>query len=408
MTRSPRSDAGLARAGLVLGLASALLLGATTAALLSSGGSTNAAGVPGPAPLPTPAPTPAAVLALATGDVVPWDKPLTVTVADGTLESVAATAPDGMLLEGTLTPTSWVSTDTLLPGAAYALHVALLDTLGARSSYDHTVTASAASKVLKATVAPESGVYGIGQPVIVRFDRPVKSPEARRAVMARLQVSTTPAVPGAWRWYNSFEVHYRGQTYWKPGTAISTVANLDGLRVPGTSVWGGKRAVRSSFTIGDALIGVVDVTAHTLTVSRNGKVVRVIKVSTGRKEYPTKGGVHIVLKREKVHLFNSATVGIPTASPDGYYEKMPWSVRISNGGAFVHTNAATIRYQGVVNVSHGCVNASPTDAKWFYENTRLGDVVDVVHSAVGPNRFDAGMADWNYSWAAWQQGNVGG
>jgi lipoprotein-anchoring transpeptidase ErfK/SrfK len=161
-------------------------------------------------------------------------------------------------------------------------------------------------------------------------------------------------------------------------------------------------------TIGDALVATVDVTAHKMTVTRNGKVVRVVNVSTGRDKYPTKGGVHIVLVREKEHLYNSATVGIPTASPDGYYEKLPWSVRISNGGAFVHANPATVRYQGSTNVSHGCVNASVEDAHWFYDNTHLGDIVNVIHAAIGPTRWDAGMADWNYSWETWQKGNLTG
>jgi lipoprotein-anchoring transpeptidase ErfK/SrfK len=145
-----------------------------------------------------------------------------------------------------------------------------------------------------------------------------------------------------------------------------------------------------------------------MTVTRNGKVVHTMKVSTGRDKYPTKGGVHIVLVREKKHLYNSATVGIPTASPDGYYEFLPWSVRISNGGAFVHANPATARVQGITNVSHGCVNTSIVDAKWFYDNSKLGDIVNVIHAAVGPLRTDAGMSDWNYTWAEWKAGNLSG
>jgi hypothetical protein len=83
-------------------------------------------------------------------------------------------------------------------------------------------------------------------------------------------------------------------------------------------------------------------------------------------------------------------------------------VRISNGGAFVHANPATVRYQGSTNVSHGCVNASVEDAHWFYDNTHLGDIVNVIHAAIGPTRWDAGMADWNYSWETWQKGNLTG
>lgn len=397
MTLSPRT--------LALGLAAAVLFGGGGALLLTSGGSGGPPFVGGPEP--TPAPTAQVALAALRGDTVPWDQPLQVDAANGTLTSVTATGPDGAPVEGVLTATSWHSLTSLVPSSTYALHVELRNGDDKASTYDRTVRTSAATKLLKARISPAGGVFGVGQPVIVRFNHPVKGAAARRAVLTRLVVTTTPPVPGAWRWFNSYEVHYRGPAYWKTGTVVRVRADLDGLRVPGTATWGSDKVATGGMTIGDALVATVDVKAHTMTVTRNGTVVRVVNVSTGRDKYPTKGGVHIVLVREKVHLYNSATVGIPTASPDGYYEKLPWSVRISNGGAFVHANPATVRYQGRINVSHGCVNASLADAKWFYENTHLGDVVNVVNAAVGPQRSDAGMADWNYSWAQWQQGNLG-
>ncbi len=391
---------------LAVGLATALAAAGGGALLLTSGGSVGSRVLAGPSP--TPAPEPVVQLAELRGDTVPWDTPLTVTAENGTLTSVAATGSDGTALEGVLTPTSWTSSSPLRPSSTYTLHVVLQNGDRKASTYDRTVRTSAPEHVLKARVSPAGGVFGVGQPVIVRFNRAVKGPEARQAVLNRLTVTTQPSVQGAWRWFNSYEVHYRGPAYWASGTTVRVRADLSGLRVPGTDTWGSDKVATGGMTIGDALIATVDVKAHTMTVRRNGKVVRVVQVSTGRDKYPTKGGVHIVLVREKEHLYNSATVGIPTASPDGYYEKLPWSVRISNGGAFVHANPATVKYQGRVNVSHGCVNTSVADAKWFYENTHLGDVVDVVNAAVGPLRSDAGMADWNYSWAQWQKGNLGG
>ena len=397
------SRSALARAAIVV--AAVAVVGGTGALVLTSGGSTPSIRAAGPTP--QPAPTPVALVLRATGDEVPWDKPLSVSVSNGTVTSVTATGADGTVLPGTVTATGWTSATTLYPRAEYVLHVELVNGDGIVSSYDRTVHAAAPKHELKATVSPDGGTYGIGQPVIVRFNRAVKSAEARRAVMERLAVTTAPSVEGAWRWYNSYEVHYRAAEYWKTGTTINVRADLSGLRVPGTDTWGALKARTGSLTIGDAFVATVDVTAHKMTVTRNGKVVRVVNVSTGRDKYPTKGGVHIVLVREKVHLYNSGTVGIPTDGPGGYYEKLPWSVRISNGGAFVHANPDTVKYQGRVNVSHGCVNTSVEDAKWFYDNSHLGDVVNVIHAAVGPVRWDAGMADWNYSWTTWQQGNLG-
>jgi lipoprotein-anchoring transpeptidase ErfK/SrfK len=402
-----RGDAGLARSAVLVTLAVVLAAVATGAVVLTGAkGPLSVAETPGPARTPAPAVT--LSVAGARGTVVPWYHPLSFTTTHGTITTVTATGPDGLEIPGTLTTQSWVGKGSLIPGQVYRLRAVVRDEDGKTSTVERTVTASPPNKVLHATFTPNGGTYGIGQPLIVRFDQPIKGAEARRAVLQRLDVSTTPAVAGAWRWYNSFEAHYRGQAYWKPGTKVSANVNLAGLRVPGSEAWGSDKVATGGFSVGRALTGVVDIKAHTMTVKRDGKVVKVFKVSTGRAQYPTKGGVHIVLVREREHLYNSATIGIPTNSPDGYYHKLPYSVRISNGGAFVHANPATVRYQGSRNVSHGCVYMSVADARWFYENSLLGDVVDVVNAVVPPVKTDAGMADWNYSWDEWQKGNVDG
>ena len=356
-----------------------------------------------------PAAAPVLAAAQATGTTVPWSSPLTLTVTNGTLQSLGVTDADGATLAGTLSGTSWTSATTLVPEQTYAAVAQVKDQDGHAKTLSGTWVASPATKVLHATLAPGNGsVVGVAQPVVVHFDQPVKGRANRLAVQQRLTVTTTPAVEGAWRWYNSYEVHYHAEHYWKSGTRIAVTAAFDKLHLAGTQVWGARKPATSSFRIGIDYESVVDITAHTMKVFQAGKLIRTIKVSTGRDKYPTKGGVHIVLTREQVHTYNSATVGIPTNSPDGYYEKLPWSMRISNGGAFVHANPATIGVQGRRNVSHGCVNTSVADAKWFYYHSQLGDPVDIIHAVVKPVRWDAGMADWNYTWAEWKAGNLDG
>jgi lipoprotein-anchoring transpeptidase ErfK/SrfK len=409
VSHSLRSDSGLAKLAVVLGVGGLVLLGGTGAVLLNASGGSGDSVATGGADGPTPTPAPVvAVVAGSTGSTVPWQRPLTFSVTHGTLTLVQAADADGTTLTGTLTPTSWTSTSTLIPGHAYALHADVRNSAGKASALDRRVTAAAATSLLKATVSPDGGTFGIGQAVIVRFNHSVGGRISRQAVQDHLKVTTTPEVRGAWHWYNSFEVHYRGPAYWTPGTTIKVTAALAGVHLPGTETWGATDAVSSHYSIGEALVATVDVTAHIMTVRRSGSLVRTVKVSTGRDKYPTKGGVHVVLVREQKHLYDSATVGIPTASPDGYYEYLPWSVRISNGGAFVHANPATTRVQGVANVSHGCVNTSIVDAKWFYDNSKLGDIVNVIHAAVPPNTGDEGMADWNYTWAQWTSGDLSG
>ena len=195
------------------------------------------------------------------------------------------------------------------------------------------------------------------------------------------------------------ELHYRPADYWAKGTTISASADLRRLQLS-KGTWGYGDAT-TVYSIGSRLIATVDVTKHVMDVVQDGRLLRTVKVSTGRDKYPTKGGVHLVLEKTKLKIMDSATVGIPRKSPEGYYEKVPNSVRISYSGEFVHSAGWSVEDQGVRNVSHGCVNVSPEDAAWFFDLVKRGDVVDVINASVPPKLSDPGMSDWNIPFSSW-------
>lgn len=335
---------------------------------------------------------------------VSWDRPVEVTVTGGLLRAVTVTDADGHPLAGVITPTGdrWASTDRPVPSTRYTLTADL--GYGTKRQLRQVVSfgTSPAPHLLTATITPGDGaVVGVAMPITVQFNRAVPD---RAAVQRALQVSATPAVPGAWHWMSSTEVHYRPQNYWPTGTSVSVRANLDRV-FAGGDVWGS--AGRSvSFTVGESHVSKVDVAAHTMTVLVNGSVARVLPISAGSPKYPSANGVHIVLDKTSEVIMDSQTVGIPRNSPDGYYEKVYWDVRISNGGAFVHAAPWSVGAQGSRNVSHGCVNLSPADGRWFYNLARVGDPVEVVNSGRRPDLSDAGTADWNLPWDAWLAGSA--
>jgi lipoprotein-anchoring transpeptidase ErfK/SrfK len=351
---------------------------------------------------PVPEPVLTALLPSGPRVAAPWDKPLTLSVIDGTLETVSVIDPDGTTLDGAaIDQVSWQSTaQSLLPAATYRITATVVDKAGESRAMTLAVHTTPAARVLHAVLSPGDGsVVGVGMPLAVTLNHPVKSPADRAALVSRLSVVTKPAVQGAWRWMDDNELHYRGPTYWTTGTTITLSSNLRRLQLS-DGTWGsGIR--RTTFTVGDAMISTVDVAKHVMAIRRNGKLLRIAKVSTGRDKYPTKGGVHIVLEKTRLKIMDSATVGIPRNSPDGYYEKVPFSVRISNGGAFVHAASWSVRSQGVRNVSHGCVNMSPADAEWFFGLAKRGDIVNVINAGVRPVLWDAGMSDWNIPFAEW-------
>ncbi len=338
-----------------------------------------------------------------TTSTVPWTAPLALTVTEGTLAAVAASDVDGNPVAGTVVnATTWHSSAlSLLPGAPYQLYATVADAKGHWSTQALTATTARAVHYLHATISPDdNAVAGVGLPVIVTLDGAVTSPQARAAVIARLTVVTTPAVQGAWRWMSPNELHYRGANYWASGTKISAGADLSRLQLP-DGTWG-EGTHTSSWSVGRSFVSTVDNQTHLMTSRLDGTIVRVMKASLGRPGYDTYGGAHLVLEKQASLVMDSATTGHVLGDKDYYRETVLWTVRISYGGTFVHAAPWSVQDQGVRNVSHGCINLSPTDGQWYFGQVRRGDVVDVVNAALGPKRDDPGMSDWNYSFAQWK------
>ncbi|MDP9182566.1 MAG: Ig-like domain-containing protein, partial [Actinomycetota bacterium] len=332
--------------------------------------------------------------------LVDWSAPLVLSVADGELRSASVMDPLAYPVEGRLGDGHWTSTTELVPDTAYLVTASVEDTASRARTISITAHTSKATKLLRATHSPRGDrVVGVGLPAIITLSRSLTDASDRAAVVSRLRVETEPHVDGAWRWMNDKELHYRPATYWAKGTQINVHSDLTALRLS-HGVWG-SGSVDTQFSVGSAVVATVDVEKKAMTVVVDGKLIRTVKVSTGRDKYPTRGGVHLVLEKLKVQIMDSATVGIPRKSPDGYYEEVPDSVRISYGGAFVHSASWSVRDQGVRNVSHGCVNISPADARWFFELVKRGDVVNIVHAKAPPLLTDPGMSDWNVPFSEW-------
>ena len=325
-------------------------------------------------------------------------------VADaGRLRTVRVTGTGGRKLPGTLDEDgrTWVSTGALAPATRYRVVAEAVDDAGTATRARTSFTTLRPRAELRAAVMPLDGeTVGVGLPIGVWFSQPVAD---RAAVERRLQVTSSKPVTGAWRWFADNEVHYRPRSYWPSGTRVTLRARLAGTDA-GRGVWGvADRTIR--FRIGERRVSVVDVTTHRMRVVSGGRTLRVLPVSTGRERYPTTNGVHFVIEKTPVKLMDSSTVGIPRDSPGGYYQRVAWSVRISNSGEFVHAAPWSTGSQGRANVSHGCVNLSTANAAWFFRLTRRGDVVEVKGSPKRPGS-SFGVADWNMSWSRWLAGSA--
>ncbi|OBK71784.1 L,D-transpeptidase family protein [Mycobacterium sp. 1274761.0] len=224
---------------------------------------------------------------------------------------------------------------------------------------------------------PTNGsMVGVGKPIIINFARPiVDRPMAEQAI----HISSNPPVPGKFYWMSDKQVRWRPLNFWPANTTV----NIDAS------------GAKSSFRTGESLIATIDDKAHQMTVTRNGKVEKTFPVSMGKPDgkHETKNGTYYVLEKFASIVMDSATYGVPNTAPDGYKLTVQDAVRIDNSGAFVHSAPWSVGDQGKRNVSHGCINLSPANAQWFYDNFGSGDPV-VIKNSVGSYTQPDGANDW--------------
>ena len=331
------------------------------------------------------------------------DSPVAVTAGDGVLGPVTMVNADGIPVDGQLSPdgVTWATTEPLGYNKQYTLHAEALG-LGGITRNSMTFQTQSPKNLTMPYVMPNNGeVVGVGQPIAVRFDEDIPN---RLAAQKAIQVRTDPAVEGAFYWLSDREVRWRPAQYWKPGTKVDVAVNTYGVDL-GDGLFG-QDNVTTRFTIGDEVIATADDNTKTLTVRRNSEVIRTMPLSMGKDSTPTDNGAYIIGDRYSHLIMDSSTYGVPVNSPNGYRLEVDWATQMSYSGIYVHSAPWSVGSQGNTNVSHGCLNVSPSNAIWFYDNTKRGDIVEVVNT-VGPTLPGTdGLGDWNIPWEQWRTGNA--
>lgn len=340
---------------------------------------------------------------------VRMDAQVRVSVDRGALSDVRVKSAGGKLLAGAFDAerTAWHSTQPMASRTSYTVTAsAAVDGAApvTRTSTFRTLTPAATSSVQ--LNVDDGQVVGVGTPIIVKFDRPVRNTDA---VLKALTVTTTPRVEGAWRWMDpaywigrNTEVWFRPKTYWPAGTKVAMKAKIDSVELsPG--VWG-KRTFSAHFTIGDSVINTVDVAHHTLTMTKNGTVVKKLKITAGKPgpKWSTRGGIKVIMyKRQKVQM-DSRTIGVKDKNDDDFYNEPEfWTLQITYSGEYLHQRSGTpLSTFGRLNVSHGCTGLSEADARWMFDHSRIGDVVRYLGTdrKLEPGN---GWTVWNMTYDQW-------
>jgi len=235
--------------------------------------------------------------------------------------------------------------------------------------------------------------YGVGMPIIMRFNRPVLD---TTEIEKTIKVTSVPeSAPGAWYWFSKTEAHYRPQTYWPGHATITMDAPLKGVSA------GPRLAVDNDLTLtmhtGAAHISTINPATLRMTVTTDGRVARTLPVSLGKPGHRTYAGVKVISEKSNPRRM----ISDPATGPGSYNLLVPWSVRVTNSGEFVHAAPWNSRV-GQSDQSHGCTNLNPADAKWFYNFSAIGDVVVTSPGSGMPAmRPWDGWGDWNVPWGTW-------
>jgi lipoprotein-anchoring transpeptidase ErfK/SrfK len=334
---------------------------------------------------------------------VPVDEPVTFTAQGGVFGSITMTDDAGEAIDGDVTPDglSWTTTGRLGYNKNYTV-TAKMYGLGGVATETLSFKSHSPANLTMPYVAPGDGaVVGVGQPVAVRFDENIPD---RVAAQNAITVTTDPPVAGAFYWLSNREVRWRPENFWQPGTTVQVKVKTFGVDL-GEGLYG-QEDIDTSFTIGDQVIASVDDATKIVTIRRNGEVIKTIPTSMGKDSTPTNNGIYLIGDRLEHLVMDSSTYGVPSNSPNGYRIEVDWATQMSYSGIYVHSAPWSVGAQGETNTSHGCLNVSPQNAEWFYNNTKRGDVVQVTGTRGSTLSGVDGLGDWNIPWSQWKAGNA--
>jgi lipoprotein-anchoring transpeptidase ErfK/SrfK len=316
-------------------------------------------------------------------------KGITVMAARGTLKSVTVT---GAGLTGQRAVTGALNSSRTAWHSSWTLPVAttLKVTAVAVGPGGHQVTQTSTFKTLNPSRTFITQIfegyhqqYGVGMPILLTFSQPIKN---RAAVERSLSITTSKPVVGAWYWDNSQTLAFRPRDYWPAHTTVSFVGHLDGVQ--GSLGVYGMHTLTQQFSIGRSLIVVASTAKHHMRLYRDGQLFRRWPISTGRPGDNTPNGTYLTIEKHNPVLMKGP----------GYRISVPWSVRFTWTGDYLHDAYWSVGQQGFANVSHGCVNMAPADAEFYYKMAVPGDPVTITGSPRA-GTWDNGWTHWFLSWS---------
>jgi lipoprotein-anchoring transpeptidase ErfK/SrfK len=325
------------------------------------------------------------------------------TTENATSATVEVKDAEGTVVKGALLKDgkTWRPDKALEYGTTYTATVTATGEDGRTGSAASTFTTMPRPNnlVRVSSFLGDGQIVGVGMPMIVRFGQAIP-PEYRADVQRRMTVTSTPAQVGIWHWISGTEAHYRPKVYWKAGTRVFYKVQLAGVKV-GDNAYG-RSDLTVDLKIGRSFVMTVENKTKRMTVRQNGKVIKTIPVSLGKKSTPSSSGTMLVIEKKRKTVFDTMAELGPE---EGYRTKIDYAQRITWSGQFIHAAPWSEGVQGRTNVSHGCVNVSMKWGAWLFARTILGDPITV--NGTGDKLENGnGWTDWNMPWNEYVKGSA--
>ncbi|AGL14841.1 Ig-like domain-containing protein [Actinoplanes sp. N902-109] len=335
---------------------------------------------------------------------VPVSAEIGVKVSGGKVTTVAVKDDKGKSVAGSLREdrSAWVPARPLKNSKTYEASVTAVSEAG--TSRTETTKFTTMAKPAKETGTGlylfDDHTYGVAMPVVVEFNPGIKKND-RAAVQKRMFVKSEPAQPGTWSWTsNGTQAYYRPPNFWQSGTKLTVRIAVGGLPTGGGRY--GDQDRSASAKIGRSFVMKVDNKAKKMTVVQDGKTVRTLPVSLGAPKHPSSSGTMVVMEKLAATVFD--TRGEVPAG-ESYVTNIEYAQRLTWSGQYIHSAPWSVGSQGRRNVSHGCVNVSPSNARWLFDKTLVGDPV-TVRGTEDKLVYGNGWTPWDLSWKEFVKGSA--
>jgi lipoprotein-anchoring transpeptidase ErfK/SrfK len=249
----------------------------------------------------------------------------------------------------------------------------------------------------------DGSTYGCAMPIIAYLTEQITD----CGPLNRATTVTAGGVPvtGAWYFEHSaiypdtpIEGHWRPNGWWPAHAQIHMDLPIKGISAgPG---WVFDDSLTLDFSTGPLNIAAVDGQAERMSVVSDGNPVFMFPVSLGKATTPTFNGWKVVMEKDAVQRMVGGT------GASAYDVQVPWSVRVTNSGEFIHAASWNGNNIGSRSTSHGCTNLNVNDAKNYFNFCQVGDPVNYRNTG-GPDMptWD-GYGDWNITWDTWSAGGI--